>query len=269
MVPTLDNIKRLKLINKLNEMLLAEMPFYRDMADSFSLDMDSRRRLLRSLMNLRPPLPLNPDYLLLQDRLLGEELEERGIVNPDTLPPTAHPQIFLYRGDITRLNSHAIVNAANSGLTGCYHPCHSCIDNAIHSAAGLQLREECHKIISAQGGKEKTGTAKLTMAYNLPCSYVLHTVGPIISGPVSAAQCKELSSCYSACLDLCLRHSIKSIAFCCISTGEFRFPKKLGAKIAVDTVKEYLKHTTKEIKVIFNVFTEFDQAIYRELLCTH
>ena len=172
----------------------------------------------------------------------------------------------MWQGDITTLACDAIVNAANSGMTGCYYPCHGCIDNAIHSYAGVQLRLACDAIIKAQGHEEPTGTAKITEAYNLPCRYVLHTVGPIITGPLKKQDENLLASCYRSCLVLAEEYGLKSIAFCCISTGEFRFPNQRAAEIAVKTVREYRKQTGSEIEVIFNVFKDIDDEIYRELL---
>ena len=195
-------------IQILNEMLLTEMPEYREMAGSFAPDSLSQRRLLRSLMNVRPPRPLSPDFLELQDALLSAEWEEKGVVDADTLPTGADPRLALWQGDITRLKADAIVNAANSALLGCFAPCHGCIDNAIHSAAGLQLREACHQLMAAQGHPEPNGRAKLTPGYNLPARYVLHTVGPVIQGPVTGRDRKELAGCYRSCLELADRKSV-------------------------------------------------------------
>lgn len=257
---------RLQLISKLNEILLEERPQCRESAAQFGQDEGAQRRLLRSLMNTRPPVPFARGYLVLQDELLSIEREEKGVADVALLPATDDPRMLLWRGDITRLNADAVVNAANSALLGCFYPCHGCIDNAIHSAAGLQLRDECSRIMLRQGHAEAVGRAKLTAAYNLPCKYVLHTVGPAISGKLRERDCAQLASCYHACLDLAEKHGISSIAFCCISTGEFRFPAEIAAGIAVNTVREYLRTAQKEIKVIFNVFKESDETIYRKLL---
>ena len=170
----------------------------------------------------------------------------------------------MWQGDITSLRCGAIVNAANSGLTGCWRPCHGCIDNAIHTFAGVRLRYECSKIIEEQGHEELTGGAKVTKAYNLPCEYVIHTVGPIVSGRLTPRHCEELRSCYISCLEAAVKNHIDSIAFCCISTGVFGFPQKKAAEIAVQTVREFRKNN--DIRVIFNVFKDEDAEIYRKLL---
>ena len=231
------------------------------------MDAFSQRRLLRSLMNVRPPMPLAPKFLEVQDALLSAEREEKGVVNGDALPPTAgDPRLVLWQGDITRLRADAIVNAANSALLGCFHPCHGCIDNAIHSAAGLQLRDACNRLMEQQGHPEPTGQAKLTAGYNLPARYVLHTVGPIVQGRVSRHDRELLASCYRSCLELAAEHDLQSVAFCCISTGEFHFPNREAAQIAVDTVKECLRQKTSIRRVIFNVFKDLDAEIYRGLL---
>ena len=257
---------RLSQIEQLNQMLLAEMPACRPWAAEFQAR-EGARRLLRALMNLRPPLPLDPDFLRLQDALLSAEREERGVVDAAALPEApGHPGIALWQGDITRLRADAVVNAANSTLLGCFHPCHGCIDNAIHSAAGLQLRDACARLMEVQGHPEPTGTAKLTGGCNLPARHVLHTVGPIISGPLTNADRAALASCYTACLSLAAEHGLHSVAFCCISTGEFRFPRGEAAGIAVDTVTRFLSRPTSIRKVIFNVFQDADAALYRALL---
>ena len=257
---------RRKQIEQLNQMLLAEMPAYRPWAAEFQAR-EGARRLLRALMNIRPPLPLDPDFLRLQDALLSAEREERGVVDAAALPEApGHPGIALWQGDITRLRADAVVNAANSTLLGCFHPCHGCIDNAIHSAAGLQLRDACARLMEAQGRPEPVGTAKLTRGCNLPARHVLHTVGPIITGPLTGADRAALASCYTACLSLAAEHGLHSVAFCCISTGEFRFPRGEAAGIAVDTVTRFLSRPTSIRKVIFNVFQDADAALYRALL---
>ena len=257
---------RRRQIEQLNQMLLAEMPACRPWAAEFQAR-EGARRLLRALMNIRPPLPLDPDFLRLQDALLSAEREERGVVDAAALPEVpGHPGIALWQGDITRLRADAVVNAANSTLLGCFHPCHGCIDNAIHSAAGLQLRDACARLMEVQGHPEPTGTAKLTGGCNLPARHVLHTVGPIISGPLTNADRAALASCYTACLSLAAEHGLHSVAFCCISTGEFRFPRGEAAGIAVDTVTRFLSRPTSIRKVIFNVFQDADAALYRALL---
>lgn len=254
-------------VQYLNQALLAEMPQYREQAESFPADEISQRRLLRSLMNVRPPMPLAPKFLEVQDALLSAEREEKGVVNGDALPPTAgDPRLVLWQGDITRLRADAIVDADNSALLGCFAPCHGCIDNAIHTGAGVQLRLACAELMERQGRPEPLGRAKLTPAFNLPSRYVLHTVGPMVSGPLTEADREALASCYRSCLELAREQGCRSLAFCCISTGEFRFPNEPAARIAVDTVRSYFNQTNTEIKVIFNVFQERDERIYRSLL---
>ena len=228
-------------------------------------DIQAQKRLLRSLMNVRSPKPISEEFLRVQDDYLQEELSQKHITSVSDLLPL-EPGIYVWQGDITTLACDAIVNAANSAMTGCYYPCHGCIDNAIHSYAGVQLRLECDAIIKAQGHEEPTGIAKITEAYNLPCRYVLHTVGPIITGSLKKQDEDLLASCYRSCLALAEEYGLKSIAFCCISTGEFRFPNQRAAEIAVKTVREYRKQTGSEIEVIFNVFKDIDDEIYRELL---
>jgi O-acetyl-ADP-ribose deacetylase (regulator of RNase III) len=247
-------------------MLLREMPQYSRDASRFSADIHSQRRLLRSLMNIRPPMPLSFDFLSLQDELLSAERDEKGVVDVMTLPIIKDPRIVLWRGDITRLNADVIVNAANNTLLGCFVPCHGCIDNAIHSAAGLQLRDECNQIMSGQGYVEPTGKAKLTKAYNLPCKRILHTVGPIIQMELGDFEFEQLASCYSSCLKLTADSGFRVIAFCCISTGEFHFPNKEAARIAIHTVMNFLTKNEQVEKVVFVVFTDTDQLIYQNLL---
>lgn len=259
---------RLALIHILIEMLLNDMPEFRSQAARVDGDASSQRLLLRSLMNLRPPAPLTEEFLDLQDQLLLAEREERGVVDASALLTAAGGQTALWRGDMTQLAADAIVNAANSSLLGCFHPCHRCIDNAIHSAAGLQLREECHQIMQRQRRAEPAGKAKITKAYNLPSRHVIHTVGPIIQGEPSENDCALLASCYRACLELAEANKLRSIAFCCISTGEFHFPREAAARIAVDTVNRYRQTNNSPIEVIFDVFQTSDEEIYRRLLPT-
>ncbi len=220
-----------------------------------------QKKLLRSLMNVRPPRPIGEDFLTVQDGYLREETARKGVTDITDLTPV-ESGIYLWQGDITTLKCGAIVNAANSGMTGCYAPCHGCIDNAIHTYAGVQLRLACAEIMKKQGHEEPTGQAKLTPAYNLPCDYVLHTVGPIIYGGVTEKDRELLAACYRSCLELAQQNGIGSVAFCCISTGEFHFPNGEAAEIAVDTVRKYKGNT----EVIFNVFKDADYEIYRELL---
>ena len=258
---------RLTILRDLNNMLLDEMPAYRGQAAAFPTEERAQRRLLRSLVNVRPPMPLSPDFLTAQDALLSGEREEKGVVDAAALPEIPGcPGIALWQGDITRLKADAIVNAANSALLGCFYPCHGCIDNAIHSAAGLRLRDECSRIMEAQGRPEPAGGAKLTSGYNLPARYVLHTVGPVVRGGVTAEDRRLLASCYRSCLELASEHGLESVAFCCISTGEFHFPNQEAAEIAVETVKRFLQTPSAVKKVIFDVFQDGDKQIYQRLL---
>jgi len=249
-------------IRYLINLLLREMPEYVDFTGIFP-----SRQCLRALMNVRPPRPLLPEFLEVQDALLSDEREAKRIVDVMSLPAVpSDPRLCLWQGDITRLNADAIVNAANSALLGCFVPCHGCIDNAIHSAAGLQLRDECHKLMMEQGHEEPTGKARITGAYNLPCRYVLHTVGPIVSGALQQQHRDELTSCYRSCLTLASERGLKSVVFCCISTGEFHFPNDEAAEIAVNTVRDFLITPSSIERVVFNVFKDIDFEIYRELL---
>lgn len=229
-----------------------------------------RRRLLRALMNVRAPSAIGVDFLAVQDEYLQARLTERGVQRVENLTPV-EPGIYLWQGDITTLAADGIVNAANSGMTGCYVPNHGCIDNAIHTYAGIQLRLECACIecaciMAAQGHEEPTGMAKITNAYNLPARRVLHTVGPIVRGAPTLRDCELLASCYRSCLELAAEHALESIAFCCISTGEFGFPNRPAADIAVKTVRDFRARTGSEMKVIFNVFKDKDYEIYADHL---
>lgn len=219
----------------------------------------------RSLVNVRKALPISAGFLILQDEFLKEYQKERGITRLEELSPIA-PDIYLWKGDITTLECDGIVNAANPKLIGCFMPCHHCIDNAIHTFAGIQLRLECAEIMRAQGGDEKPGTAKITKGYNLPAKYVLHTVGPTVGGRVTKRNMADLKSCYISCLELAEKKGLKSIAFPCISTGEYRFPKRQAAQIAVEAVREYKRTTESGIKVVFDVFADGDFEIYEKLL---
>ena len=210
--------------------LMKEKTEYRDL--SIPAESGEQKRLLRSLMNVRAPAAADGEFLRVQDDYLRQELAEGGITDVNDLTPVSG-DLYLWQGDITRLRCGAIVNAANSGMTGCYIPCHACIDNCIHTHAGVQLRLECARLMAEQGHAEPTGQAKLTRAYDLPCDYVLHTVGPIVEGRVTAEDERLLASCYRACLELAERNGVESIAFCCISTGVFRFPNQRAAEIAV------------------------------------
>ena len=244
--------------------LLKEHPEYRGLR--IPADADTQWQLLRGLLNIREPRRIGTDFLQIQDAYLQEETAAKGITDAADLMPL-QPGLYLWQGDITTLKCDAIVNAANSDMTGCYCPNHSCIDNAIHTYAGVQLRLACAEIIDRQGHPEPTGQAKITAAFDLPCR-VLHTVGPIINGRVTKADKELLSSCYRSCLELAAEKGLESVAFCCISTGEFHFPNQLAAEIAVQTVKEFLQTPTSIKKVIFNVFKDMDKKIYERLLRT-
>ena len=246
--------------------LLRENPDYRDM--SIPADANSQRQLLRGLLNIREPRRIGADFLQIQDEYLQGETAAKGITDAADLVPL-QPGLYLWQGDITTLKCDAIVNAANSGMTGCYCPNHGCIDNAIHTYAGVQLRLACAEIMEQQGYPEPTGQAKITPAFDLPCRYVLHTVGPIVSGRVTAQNKELLASCYRSCLEMAAEKGLESVAFCCISTGEFHFPNELAAEIAVQTVKAFLKKQTSVKKVIFNVFKDMDKKIYERLLRTN
>ena len=257
----------LSLIQKLNEMLLSEQPAYRTQAALVEKTEKAQRDLLRALMNVRPPRPLSEEFLRMQDALLSAEREARGVVDVMTLPAVpSDARIVLWQGDITRLNADAIVNAANSALLGCFIPCHRCIDNAIHSAAGLQLRAACEELMKRQGHPEPTGAAKITAGYNLPARHVLHTVGPIVHGTLTEEHRQLLASCYRSCLTLAAKNGLKSVAFCCISTGEFHFPNDAAAEIAVREVRAFLAENTSVERVVFNVFKDADLHIYERLL---
>ncbi len=225
-----------------------------------------QKRLLRGLMNVRPPHPIGQEFLHLQDEYLQEEQRRRGVTDWRTLSPI-RDGLYLWRGDITTLRFDAIVNAANSALLGCFYPCHGCIDNAIHTFAGVQLRLYLDEQMKEQGHDEPVGQAKLTPAFNLPCRYVLHTVGPYVGGRLTEVHRAQLASCYRSCLETAEQHGLESVAFCCISTGEFHFPRDEAAQIAIQTVQTYQKHSA--IKVIFNVFQESDERLYQRLLGSH
>ena len=245
--------------------LLEEQPRYKDL--KIPQDKTEQKQLLRSLFNIRSPKKISDDFLSVQDEYLQEETAAKGITDLTDLLPVSGG-IYLWQGDITTLRCDAIVNAANSGMTGCYVPCHGCIDNCIHTYAGIQLRLECTRIMQKQGHAEETGKAKITPAYNLPCKYVIHTVGPIITGPLTDTDKELLASCYQSSLEIAKKSGLKSIAFCCISTGEFHFPNDKAAEIAVQTIRNYKEQTGSDMEVIFNVFKDVDYEIYKKILCT-
>lgn len=226
---------------------------------------NEQRTILRSLMNIRMPRFISEEFLQIQDEYLAEIRKEKGTITFSDMEEVM-PDIYIWQGDITRLEVGAIVNAANSGMTGCYQPCHNCIDNCIHTYAGIQLRNKCAEIMKVQGYEEPTGQAKITPAYNLPCNYVIHTVGPIVQGRLTKEHERLLESCYRNCLTIADENDVESIAFCCISTGVFMFPNERAAEIAVETVRKYKEENNSSIKVIFNVFKDEDAAIYHRLL---
>ena len=256
-----QNERRRRLIHA----LLEEMPQYQ--YPVFPFTADRQWQLLRSLMNVRPPMPISEEFLQIQDTFLKEMTEEKGIVDANSLPPCAKDhRLILWQGDITTLQCDAIVNAANSQLLGCFSPCHGCIDNMIHTMSGVQLRLACNELMQAQEEEEPAGRAKITPGFNLPAKYVLHTVGPIVGEEVTAEDERLLASCYRSCLELAGEKGLQSVAFCCISTGVFRFPQERAAEIAVGTVKECLAEESSVRRVIFNVFKDSDLEIYRKLL---
>ena len=230
-------------------------------------DKQGQENRLRALMNVRPPKPISGDFLKIQDEYLKERNFERGITDIADLKPVASDTgLYLWQGDITTLKCDAIVNACNSQMLGCFSPMHACIDNFIHTYAGIELRLKMHEIMTKQGHEEATGQAKITPAFNLPCDHVIHTVGPIVQGKLTKKHEKLLISCYESCLRIADENEVKSIAFCCISTGVFMFPNKRAAELAVQTVKQYKEKTKSKIKVIFNVFKEEDERLYKQLL---
>ncbi len=230
-------------------------------------DVQGQRELLRSLMNVRMPKPISTEFLQIQDEYLKERNNERGITDVVNLKSVASDErLFIWQGDITTLKCDAIVNACNSQMLGCFSPLHACIDNFIHTYAGIQLRLEMNEIMKKQGNEEPTGQAKITFGYNLPAKYILHTVGPIIHGEVMKEDEELLASCYRECLKLAAENEVKSIAFCCLSTGVFRFPQQRAAEIAITIVKEFLNQDNRICKVVFNVFKDSDLEIYEKLL---
>ena len=230
--------------------------------------LEEQQRMMRALLNVRPPQPVSKEFLQAQDAELQQQLEDKGVVSlSDIAPCKSNDKLRIWQGDITRLQTDAIVNAANSALLGCFVPLHRCIDNAIHSAAGVQLRLECNRLMQTQGHPEPTGKAHITQGYNLPARYILHTVGPIVrNGKPTPRQEQELAACYQSCLALAESYRLNSVAFCCISTGEFGFPQKRAAQIAVQTVTDYLDTSTYIQTILFNVFKDEDLSIYQELL---
>lgn len=260
--------------------------FKRDSADYKDLvvedNIDDERRALRSLMNIRMPGELSEDVIELQDEYLQERAREKGIVTLEDIPTikelygssAAHADVIsVWQGDITRLKAGAIVNAANSQMLGCFVPMHTCIDNCIHTFAGIQLRNDCNRYmarmraIKGAGYEEPTGQAFVTKGYNLPAEYVIQTVGPIVQYEVTKELEQDLKNCYKNCLDAAYEKGIRSIAFCCISTGVFHYPNDMAAKVAVDTVNEWIDAQPDAMdRVIFNVFKDVDLELYERVL---
>lgn len=227
----------------------------------------AQKDLLRSLVNVRPPRPVDQEFLNTQDAYLITENAKDGIKDLAELSPAKlDKRIYLFQGDITALKVDAIVNAANSQMCGCFRAMHNCVDNIIHTKAGVELRAYCNDMMQAQGHEEPAGQAKITPAFNLPCKYVIHTVGPIVQGRLQKKHEELLASCYHSCLELAEQNGVRSVAFCCISTGVFMFPNERAAEIAVETVRKYYEETGSEMKVVFDVFKEEDLAIYSRIL---
>lgn len=222
--------------------------------------------VFRDLVNTREPIPATDEFLAAQDRMLHDQIKTRGITDPASLPPIPQDdRLSLWKGDITTLAADVIVNAANSQMLGCWIPEHYCIDNAIHTFAGIQLRAECARLMHEQGHPEPTGMAKTTPAYNLPSKWIVHTVGPIANGHPTDLDRSLLANCYISCLEAARDLSAKNIAFCCISTGVFGFPQEQAAQIAVSTVRKWLDDRRSHIQVIFNVFESSDEIIYQRV----
>lgn len=255
---------QLEKLFRLNEWLLNDMPQYKLQAAHFGTDKISQWNLFRSLVNIRNPKPISKDFEAIQNSFLQEEIRQKGITELKQFTPI-YGEIYLWKGDITTLATEAIVNAANSQMTGCYVPCHSCIDNAIQTFAGIQLRNACYELMKQQGYPEPAGQAKITPAFNLPSKYVIHTVGAIIKKRVTAHDKELLAKCYRSCLEVAEQHKISSIAFCCISTGEFHFPNEEAAKIALHEILTYYEKGGK-CKVVFNVYKNDDFDLYTNLL---
>lgn len=250
-------------LQKLLEELIQEQP------EAYQIripeDMPSKKRLYRILSNIRKPQPLSDEFIQIQDAYLQEECKHEKITTIDMLRPFLN-HLYLWKGDITTLKVDMIVNAANSALLGCFVPEHRCIDNLIHTKSGNQLRLYCKEIIDAQGYPEPVGKAKITPAFNLPSLYIAHTVGPFIQEETTQVDREMLASCYKSCLQAAIQKQCSSIAFCCISTGEFHFPNQEACQIAVQTVCSFLKETQSDINVIFDVFKDIDYKLYKQEL---
>ena len=243
---------------RLIKYLLAEQPKYNHI--KIPQRADEQFNLYRSLVNVRMPEPIRAEYLKIEDSYLQQEMLKKGITHINKLIPF-NDDLYLWQGDITTLAADAIVNAANNQLLGCFCPCHACIDNCIHTYAGVRLRLNCNEVMQTRGFNEPTGKAKITPAYNLPSQYILHTVGPIVNGTLHKKDKELLASCYRECLKLADENNLESIAFCCISTGEFHFPNEAAAEIAVQTVRDHQRKNPGDMEVVFNVFKVFDFII--------
>lgn len=253
----------LQALPKLNEMLLEERG---QGTGPLGDDPQEQWDLFRALVNTRPAESASEEFLALQDEMLQALLAYRGVTDVRDIEPATGSDMRLWRGDITTLAADAVVNAANSQMLGCFVPGHHCIDNAIHTFAGVQLRLECARLMAEQGYPEPTGMAKATDAFNLPARHVIHTVGPIAEGIVTQADRALLANCYTSCLDAAADLGCESVAFCCISTGVFGFPQREAAEIAVATVRDWLTRNGRDITVVFDVFGDADEALYRRLL---
>ena len=258
--PQTQDSRRLWLIDA----LLAERTEYAHI--EIPEDAESQRRLLRALFNVRPPEPASDEFLAVQDAYLQERTREKGVTHLAELA-CLQPQLYLWQGDITTLEVDGIVNAANNQMLGCFAPNHGCIDNAIHTFAGVQLRLACAQMMATQAHEEPTGQVKITPGFNLPAAHVLHTVGPIVGWQgVTPRDRLALASCYRSCLELADAHGLSSLAFCCISTGEFHYPNDQAARVAIETVRQYLRETESTLEVVFNVFKPVDYQLYLDLL---
>lgn len=264
------NITQDQRLDYLVEEFMTDSGEYKDLQTL--ADSEGKRRILRSLMNIRMPRELPGEVLAVQDEYMSGRAEEKGIVRLSDIP-IIRDGLSIWQGDITRLKVDAIVNAANSQMLGCFVPMHTCIDNCIHTFAGVQLRAECNRQMDqlrnryGRDYEQSTAVPMLTDAYNLPAKKVIHIVGPIVQGHLTPALEKDLADCYRNTLDMCLENDLKSVAFCCISTGVFHFPNKKAAEIAVSTVKDWIAaHPETMERVIFNIFKDEDRTYYEELL---
>jgi len=260
-----------ELLDELITYLINENPELANADVAIPADEHEKKQLFRALVNIRLPQPATALFYEIQDHYLKAQIKQAGITDASELPRVASKDyLSLWQGDITTLQVDTIVNAANQQMLGCFHPNHRCIDNAIHTFAGIQLREACHFLMTTQGRPEKVGGAKITPGFNLPARHIIHTVGPKINGNVTASDIELLKQCYINCMQLAERRQLNNIAFCCISTGEFHFPAQLAAEIAVETVISFMESQAKSLKqVIFNVFTDRDKTIYERTLATN